>query len=265
MLPVYLVHWNAPDWCRSACESIWASVGVDVAVTVINNGGRLDLPSETRIIETGRNLGYAGGANVGLREWLAGDEEWCVVGAHDLLVESDCFDRMLATDSDRFGILSAAGAGARGRFTHSGDTIDEFEWVSGTCMMVRRTCITDVGIFDEHVGSYSEDVDLCRRALAAGWSVGAVRAARATDIGSAASAVVRARLGGSNAFYVAVKHRRWAEVAGMSLREPVTALGHLLKAIVKNRRVHLQLAWAHLVVVPLGLAKAVCVRRVRSK
>src|ERR1700691_2469494 len=94
-LPVYLVHWNAPEWCQSACESVLASVGVELDLTVIDNspdgGGALAaaLGPERRILATGQNLGFAGGANVGLQEWLAGSSEFCIVGSHDLHVETD--------------------------------------------------------------------------------------------------------------------------------------------------------------------------------
>lgn len=44
-------------------------------------------------------------------------------------------------------------------------------WVTGCCLLVRRDCWRDLGGFDEDFFLYYEDVDLCRRAHAAGWSV----------------------------------------------------------------------------------------------
>ena len=45
------------------------------------------------------------------------------------------------------------------------------EWVTGCCLLVRRECWERLGGFDEDYFLYYEDVDLCRRARSAGWSV----------------------------------------------------------------------------------------------
>jgi GT2 family glycosyltransferase len=44
-------------------------------------------------------------------------------------------------------------------------------WVSGCCLLVRQECFADLGGFDPDFFLYYEDVDLCRRAWARGWSV----------------------------------------------------------------------------------------------
>lgn len=44
-------------------------------------------------------------------------------------------------------------------------------WVTGCCLLVRRECWEALGGFDEDYFLYYEDVDLCRRAHEAGWSV----------------------------------------------------------------------------------------------
>lgn len=46
------------------------------------------------------------------------------------------------------------------------------DWVSGAAMMLRRAAYDAVGGFDEQWFMYMEDVDLCRRIRAAGWTVG---------------------------------------------------------------------------------------------
>lgn len=44
-------------------------------------------------------------------------------------------------------------------------------WVTGSCMLFRRECLKQLNGFDEDYFLYYEDVDVCRRARAAGWAV----------------------------------------------------------------------------------------------
>jgi N-acetylglucosaminyl-diphospho-decaprenol L-rhamnosyltransferase len=45
------------------------------------------------------------------------------------------------------------------------------DWVTGGCLLVRRDCFAKLGGLDESFFLYYEDVDFCRRAANAGWSV----------------------------------------------------------------------------------------------
>lgn len=45
------------------------------------------------------------------------------------------------------------------------------DWVTGCCLLARRDCWDDLGGLDERFFLYYEDVDLCKRAAARGWSV----------------------------------------------------------------------------------------------
>jgi len=45
------------------------------------------------------------------------------------------------------------------------------EGVQGACIMIKRTVIEQVGLFDERFFIYAEEADLCRRIRTAGWSI----------------------------------------------------------------------------------------------
>lgn len=51
------------------------------------------------------------------------------------------------------------------------DEIAEVEAVSGSCMMIRRAVIEQIGYLDEQFFAYQEDSDFCFRARQAGWKV----------------------------------------------------------------------------------------------
>jgi N-acetylglucosaminyl-diphospho-decaprenol L-rhamnosyltransferase len=44
-------------------------------------------------------------------------------------------------------------------------------WLSGSCLMARRSALESVALFDEGFFLYEEDADLCRRLRRAGWRV----------------------------------------------------------------------------------------------
>jgi hypothetical protein len=44
-------------------------------------------------------------------------------------------------------------------------------WVTGSCLLARQSCLRELNGFDEEFFLYYEDVDLCRRARAHGWTV----------------------------------------------------------------------------------------------
>jgi N-acetylglucosaminyl-diphospho-decaprenol L-rhamnosyltransferase len=63
----------------------------------------------------------------------------------------------------------------------------EQEWVSGACMLVRRTLLEQLGGFDEGFFLYCEDMDLCLRVREAGYRVEYVPDATALHEGGASA------------------------------------------------------------------------------
>jgi len=61
------------------------------------------------------------------------------------------------------------------------------DWVSGACLLVRRSAWDVVGGFDPAYFMYLEDVDLCWRAGRAGWAVGYEPAARVLHVQGAST------------------------------------------------------------------------------
>ena len=51
------------------------------------------------------------------------------------------------------------------------EQIAEVEVLSGSCMMVRKTAIDQVGLLDEDYFMYGEDIDWCYRIYQAGWKI----------------------------------------------------------------------------------------------
>lgn len=65
------------------------------------------------------------------------------------------------------------------------------DWVSGSCVLVRREAFDEIGGFDERYFLYWEDADLCRRLRAAGWSIRFRPDARVVHVGARSSRTVK--------------------------------------------------------------------------
>jgi Predicted glycosyltransferases len=51
------------------------------------------------------------------------------------------------------------------------DKISEVDWVSGSCMLIRRAALKQTGLMDENYFMYVEDTDLCYQMWKKGWKV----------------------------------------------------------------------------------------------
>lgn len=206
-LPVYVVHFAAPDWLALSVDALVQS-SHPIELTVIDNGpGRVELDDHpaVRLVHTASNVGFSGAANLAVSDWLAGEAPFCVVASHDVLPGAEVFATMVrhATLNPEFGILAPE---LTNNFVSEGRTavgaLDRRRMVSGGLMLLNRACISEIGQFDERFHSYGEDEDLCARARRAGWSVGTVRGLvvetlgtrderRRTIFGAAARVVLR--------------------------------------------------------------------------
>lgn len=64
------------------------------------------------------------------------------------------------------------------------------DWVSGFCMMLRKDVLMELRGFDEDYFLYFEDVDVCRRAIAAGYTVKLARRTSALHLESTSTSAV---------------------------------------------------------------------------
>ena len=63
------------------------------------------------------------------------------------------------------------------------DQINEVEAVSGSCMLIRRGVVDQIGYLDEQFFAYQEDAEFCFRARKAGWQIYYVPTAQLTHFG----------------------------------------------------------------------------------
>ncbi len=207
-LSVIILNYNTKDLLKTCLQSVFNSItSYDMEVIVADNGStdgsvemlRQQFP-KVKILENGRNLGFAGGNNPAIK---------IAQGRHILLLNSDTevrpdtFDlclKYLDQHAD-VGILGCKvllpngklHQASRRRFPNPANaflrlfglreysdynyqniSIDqemEVDSVVGAFLMIRKTVVDKIGLLDESFFMYGEDLDWCWRAKEAGYKV----------------------------------------------------------------------------------------------
>jgi hypothetical protein len=159
-----------------------------------------------RIIENNENLGFAKANNIGIMK--SSGRYVCLVNS-DVIVIENCLQQLITfmdsnpnigisgpkTMSTDFSIQNTCrklptlwttfcGAAHLNKIFPESDvfsnvhmaffdhySIRKVEGLAGCCLMIRKTALDQVGLFDEQFFIYSEETDLCKRFWNAGWEV----------------------------------------------------------------------------------------------
>jgi GT2 family glycosyltransferase len=205
------------NWCRRdatlACLRALADLDYPARrLVLVDNGCRdfsaaeLDLLAPaSEYVRSDRNLGFAGGSNLGMRRALAGGVRYvwflnndaepepralresiavaegaarpAIVGAKILLKDRpDRIDSVALRLDLCSGRVFLRGHDEKDRGQY--DAVGEVDAVTGCAMLVAASACERLGGFDESFFSYLEDADLCLRARAIGLRVAAAPRAR---------------------------------------------------------------------------------------
>ena len=165
---------------------------------------------------------------------------------------------MFLTGADR---LSGWLPALRGHYLGA-DTRHAFrpDWVSSACLLVRREALEQVGLLDERIFVYMDDVDLCRRLRNQGWDIWYEPAAQAVHLMGQSTLRQTGRtspeaLRAFNRYFLSQQgaHRtrllRAMQVVGFATRAGV----HAVLALAQRESAHLASSAAHLTHLSLSL------------
>ncbi len=218
-LSVVIVSWNVRDLLDRCLASLKASLErpksekLVAEVIVVDNGSHDGGPEmvgskypEVRLVETGENLGFTRGNNLGISESRG---SYVLLLNPDTEIRGDAPDILVSylKERPRVGIvgpqlLNPDGTvqSSRRRFPtlatavmestvvqgwsprnpvlaryyildRPDEEVQAVDWLVGACLLVRRQAVEEVGLLDERFFMYSEELDWCRRMMGAGWRV----------------------------------------------------------------------------------------------
>jgi GT2 family glycosyltransferase len=199
-------------------ESLLASTYPAHRVVVVDNGsGNADADiiesrfgERIELLRARRNLGYGGGANLGIQWAIRQHAGYVWVLNNDTVITADAIDHLvLAMEASGWlgvtspeidapigpdaptGVWYAGGivSLARAETHHVHRTLGRAPavvvtgFVTGCAMFLRCEALEDAGVFWERLFLYWEDVDLSLRLRSAGWGLGVVPSATITHFG----------------------------------------------------------------------------------
>lgn len=196
-----VLNWNGWQDTVDCLEVLNVSTYSNISVLVVDNGSTDDSVSRIRnahpgvaIIETRRNLGFAGGNNAGIRHALAQGAEYVWLLNNDTTPAPDALSALVAKAT------SDSGLGAVASVSYYADTPSEVEawggahvnlwcgfgrnstqprpdeWfhsLNGTSLLISKAALEDAGLLDEGFFLYWEDTEFCLRLRKRGWRLGA--------------------------------------------------------------------------------------------
>lgn len=199
---IVIPNWNGKDHLAACLESLQKQSLVS-HIIVVDNGSsdgsaefvKKHFP-DVDLLRNSKNLGFAGGVNVGIRHAIKLSAKYVALFNNDAVAEKDWLKRLVAClDKDEVvgiatpKLLTADGKKLdstgdyytvwglpypRGRGETEIDRYDDMTDVfaaSGGASLYRVAMLEAVGLFDEAFFAYYEDVDLSFRAQLAGWKV----------------------------------------------------------------------------------------------
>lgn len=202
---IIILNWN--NWqdtiaCVESCLKLsWSNFNIIIVDNGSTDGSESVLKSRfpaVTIIQTGTNLGFAGGNNIGIRQALESGVDYIWLLNNDAEVAPEALTRLIETMETHptAGIAGskiyyhgaprkiwfAGGAWTKGRLRlrqRGNSKLDDGQFdelsvvgsVSGCSMLLRSTAIEKTGLMDERYFLYWEDTDLCARAEKSGYQV----------------------------------------------------------------------------------------------
>jgi GT2 family glycosyltransferase len=200
---ILILNWNGRDDTVRCLESLARLDYQPLDIILLDNGSSDGSVAFFRaryewitVIDNGANLGFSEGCNIGIRRALAAGADYVMLLNNDALLAPDALARLVAAgEADaRVGILGPKTYNADGKtlystgirlFPYRGYSmligvgeVDRGQYdqscdqpaIAGHAFLIKRRVLERVGGLDPDYFAYYEEIDLCLKARAAGFT-----------------------------------------------------------------------------------------------
>ena len=193
---IVVLNWNRKNLTVTCLKSLEKLTYPNYNVIVVDNGstdGSQDLIKEkfpyVTLIENEKNLGFAKGMNIGIREALKNDADYVFTLNNDTKDFSpNYFEEILRAfeEDDMVGLVGSVCYDYEGKMINSGEPKYKFglKIITPTeGYVIKREIFEKVGVFDEALNVYIEDLDLIARLEKAGYKTKVVTSVSFAHLG----------------------------------------------------------------------------------
>jgi GT2 family glycosyltransferase len=203
-LSIIIVNLNNSKLLKECIASIYNSTHkISIEIILSDNGSTDDSVQmvktsfpQVKVIENEENLGFSKANNKGLKIAVG---RYKMLLNNDTIVKDGAFDALVAymDQNPKVGACGPKLLNVDGSIQRQGGIFNQKFWLSpsptevkfviGACLLVRKETITKVGLMDENLFFYNDDLDWCISIRRAGYKIMFVPQAELTHYGGFSS------------------------------------------------------------------------------
>jgi GT2 family glycosyltransferase len=202
---IVVLNWNGREMTKECIRHLLAMRGETFQILLVDNGSHdgsveylREVFPQVQVIANSRNLGFAAGCNLGMRQALDEDFEYVLLVNNDTAADPGLLAELLAEAQrhPRSGMVSpkiyyfepsdriwwAGGTynpwlgvpehvGLKKTDTGKAEETRVIDWATGCVLLLRCAALRETGLFDEQIFGNGEDLDLSLRMRRLGWSI----------------------------------------------------------------------------------------------
>jgi GT2 family glycosyltransferase len=201
---IVVLNWNGAEDTVQSVRSLQAQSFKDMQILIIDNGSKLNdheklLPLEAEanvtVLRNEKNLGFAGGVNLGIKHAIKNNFEYVALFNNDAVADKNWLQNLISgftvhkdisavtglllhedgktidSTGDYYSIWGMPFPRSRGLQTATAPQSEYVFSATGGATLYRTSLFKEIGLFDESFFAYYEDVDISFRAQLAGHKI----------------------------------------------------------------------------------------------
>lgn len=190
MINIIILNWNSSKDTLELIHSIFDSNFKEYRIIIVDNNSDIENKNiikqfinkytNIRLILNNNNAGYTGGNNIGYNYIAENQLDGNILIINpDIRIQKDTLFKLNKTMDNNIGIVTCSAfnknkhklydyiklSGLQQKWLETKKSTIETDYAAGSCMLLNRSLIDDIGLFDDKFFLYWEEVDLAFRTI----------------------------------------------------------------------------------------------------